>query len=478
MISTSKIVQIRTISRPRIRSVVAIALVGLAAPAALAAGPAAVARAAPASTPCAAVPDGVTLVVGTASGYAVARASGVENHAVALAEPATKAVRTADGSVWVEMGHGEATSVARVLASGEAVVGAAPEARLSGVGWIGGRPAVAIVDADESHAWRGDSDAYGAVLVEFTDGTQVDVAPAGGPEYGVGSATIGDGRVLVGAFSDLAEVFRSFDIDGNELSGVFSPTDRAPYNDPPLYLWPAAAADTSGSTWLSWVEGPDANGVTGEVVDRWALVVADATTGQERLRLDLGDPGSALLHADFDGRTWVGTFDTSEAADAVGQPGRVRRGGHHGRHPDRGRRGVRARHRRHARSRRTAGAAAGARHGTSVRELSIERPLPAASLRQGPGRRGAAAFARGVGRGHRRRRLLRAGHRRRGAHLPAPRRPRGRWSRRDGHVGRARRDPRARRHRRRRQRDRRPLGAGAGVGMTVLGRGRLLGEGP
>ena len=182
---------------------------------------------------------------------------------------------------------------------------------------------MAIVDADESHAWRGDPDAYGAVLVEFTDGTQVDIAPAGGPEYGVGSATIGDGRVLVGAFSDLAEVFRSFDIDGNELSGVFSPTDRAPYNAPPLYLWPAAAADTSGSTWLSWVEGPDANGVTGEVVDSWALVVADATTGRERLRLDLGDPGSALLHADFDGRTWVGTFDTSEAADAVGQPGRV-----------------------------------------------------------------------------------------------------------------------------------------------------------
>ena len=149
----------------------------------------------------------------------------------ALAEPATKAVRTADGSVWVEMGHGEATSVARILASGEAVVGAAPKARLSGVGWIGERPAVAIVDADESHAWRGDSDAYGAVLVEFTDGTQVDVAPAGGPEYGVGSATIGDGRVLVGAFSDLAEVFRSFDIDGNELSGVFS-TDRCALQRP------------------------------------------------------------------------------------------------------------------------------------------------------------------------------------------------------------------------------------------------------
>ena len=126
--------------------------------------------------------------------------------------------------------------------------------------------------------------------------------------------------MLVGAFSDLAEVFRSFDIDGNELSGVFSPTDRAPYNAPPLYLWPAAAADASGSAWLSWVEGPDANGVTGEVVDRWTLVVADAATGQERLRLDLGDPGSALLHADFDGRTWVGTFDTSEAADAVGPP--------------------------------------------------------------------------------------------------------------------------------------------------------------
>ena len=157
-----------------------------------------------------------------------------------------KAVRTADGSLWVEMGHGEATSVARVLASGEAVVGGRRrQARLSGAGWIGERPAVAIVDADESHrVARGSRRLRGGARRVRRRRRRSTSQPAGGPEYGVGSMTIGDGRVLVGAFSDLAEVFRSFDIEGNELSGVFSPTDRAPYNAPPLYLWPVGRRAT------------------------------------------------------------------------------------------------------------------------------------------------------------------------------------------------------------------------------------------
>ena len=85
MISTSKIVQQRTISRPRIRSGARRSrssawqrLRGVGR------RTGAVARAAPVPTPCAAVPDGVTLVVGNGVRYAVARASGAEHYAVAL----------------------------------------------------------------------------------------------------------------------------------------------------------------------------------------------------------------------------------------------------------------------------------------------------------------------------------------------------------------------------------------------------------
>ena len=77
---------------------------------------------------------------------------------------------------------------------------------------------------------------------------------------------------------------------------------------------------------LSWVEGPDFNGATNQTAGGWALVVADAESGVESLRLDLGDAGDHLIHADFDGRFWVGSFDTTpeaEGEETVSIPGRV-----------------------------------------------------------------------------------------------------------------------------------------------------------
>ncbi len=325
MISTSKIERARSISRPRIRTApTRLALVGLAAAFAPVAGVVtSVAAGVAVVTPCAAVPAGATLVVGDAAGVAFVSSTGADHFAVTMPRPAVKAARTADGTLWVEMAGADSSEVARVLPGGALAPGVSGRVRLSSQGWVGDRPAVVIIDADPDHLRAQDPDGYGAVFVEFASGERVDVKQAGGPEYGVVSMTIGDGRLLEGAWSDLSELFRYFDLEGQPIEGLFSPTDTAPYNAPPLYQWPIAAVGASGASTLSWVEGPDYDGATNEIVGGWSLVLADAASGHESLRVDLGQPGAALAHADFDGRFWVGTFDVAGEGDQQVAAGRV-----------------------------------------------------------------------------------------------------------------------------------------------------------
>ncbi len=147
------------------------------------------------------------------------------------------------------------------------------------------------------------------MIVEFTDGEQLAVKPAGGPEYGAASVTIGSNRLVEGAGVDLTEAFLYYGADGESIDEWYRPTDAAPYNAPPLFQWPIIGVPGDGAVLLSWVEGPDWNGATNVVEGGWSLVVADAATGTESLRLDLGDPGDTLVHADFDGRFWVGSFE-------------------------------------------------------------------------------------------------------------------------------------------------------------------------
>ena len=125
----------------------------------------------------------------------------------------------------------------------------------------------------------------------------------------------------------------------------------------------------------------------------WSLVVADAVSGAESLRLDLGEPGETLVHADFDGRFWVGSFepggvfvvDTTAAQPAVdrcrlsGRHDRHARplrcstscGGDHDQHDDRRRRRPRRRHRADY-------------DGADVPDLRAQRPLPDPAVRRGP----------------------------------------------------------------------------------------------
>ena len=275
------------------------------------------AAAAPAADPCAGIPAGLDLVVAHDGGVVRATAAGHEQLPTAeVAGEPSMAVRGPDGTVWVHTvgATGVGSSIHRVAPGGTATsLSLESEAlSLTSVGWLEGRTAAALIDRSDRP--REFEDIFGAVLIEFADGEQRDLGPSRGPEFGVGAVTIGAGRLAEFAGVDLTESFGFRDATGADLTDWHNPTEGAPYNAPPLWLWPVAAMSptTPGAVDLTWVEGPDWDGATQELTGGWQLVVADAVSGQERTRIDLGEPGAELIHADFDGRFWVGTFSQRE----------------------------------------------------------------------------------------------------------------------------------------------------------------------
>jgi len=56
------------------------------------------------------------------------------------------------------------------------------------------------------------------------------------------------------------------------------------------------------------------------LVGTWTMLVADAETGGQRARVDLGEPGGLLLHADFDDWRWVGSFASRVVVFDLNEP--------------------------------------------------------------------------------------------------------------------------------------------------------------
>ena len=268
----------------------------------------------PGPPPCSAVPEGLALLVPREGGLATVTSTGFDPVVVLLTSAPVKGLRGSDGTLWVELLLGDdPTEIHRQAPGGSPALSAAGEVLLTSVGSIDGSVAAAIVDTTPG----GDPEVYGSVLVEHADGTQVDVKEAAAIEYGVGSVTLGAGRLLEGATADQTEIFIAYGTDGVELADWYDPTDTAPYAEPPHYQWPIAAPDGDGVV-LSWIEGPDWDVEAGQLVGSWALVVVDAANGAERVRLELGPGvGDVLYHADFDGRFWVGTFVSGDAEPAT-----------------------------------------------------------------------------------------------------------------------------------------------------------------
>ena len=265
---------------------------------------------------CRAVPEGVTLIIPHSGGVVASHPGGAELLDAPIAAGPNMAFRGPDGSVWVEAAPGGQLGVYRIPAGGPAALIADGAVSLTGFGWLGGRAAAAIIDADGE---SGPQDpGHGAVLVVYEDGEAVEVSDAAGWEWGTSSATIGADRVMLEGSAEAAEWFASYRADGTALDDWFEPDGS---DLPPEYAWPIPAVSADGTrAVLSWAELGDDPG-SGATFP-WSLVVADAVTAAESLRIDLGEAGERLVHADFDGRFWVGSFaDTWEEEPAY--PDRV-----------------------------------------------------------------------------------------------------------------------------------------------------------
>ena len=171
----------------------------------------------PAPTPaCSAVPDGATLVVAGPNGSSIERAGASEPLMLPVTSALEKVVRGPDGTMWVQALGERGGEIHRVAPDGTGtMLGIGPNLRLGTPGWHDGRSAVMVIDPD--FVRPNEVDTNGMVSVEYADGERRDIGPTGAPEYGVISASIGAGHVVLGAYSDQTEAFQFFGADGTEL---------------------------------------------------------------------------------------------------------------------------------------------------------------------------------------------------------------------------------------------------------------------
>jgi peptidoglycan hydrolase-like protein with peptidoglycan-binding domain len=288
---------------------------------AIAASGSVVARASmtPAASPlgpvCGTLPKFLNLVIPHGGGVAAARGAGAELLDAPIAAPPGLAVRGPDGTVWVEASPDGRLGVHRILAGGPAALVVEGEVALTGVGWLGGRSAAAMIDAN-GEARFDDPAGIGSVFADFADGSRVEFSEAGGWEWNVNTATIGADRVIERGTSEGYEWHSAFGPGGEPVEDWALPDESEP-DVPPDRWWPIAAGPVdAGEPTLSWVEPVTAT--------NWNLVVTDAASGRELRRTDLGAVGRWPVHADFDGRFWVGTFaDVQDAESGEWQPVRI-----------------------------------------------------------------------------------------------------------------------------------------------------------
>jgi hypothetical protein len=277
---------------------------------------------APLGAVCSAIPEGLSLVIPYSGGIVAAGADAAEFVEAPIAAGPNLAARGPDGTVWVEATPGGRFGVYRIAPGSEAALVVEGEVALTGVGWSGGRSAAAVLDAN-GEATPDDPDGFGAVLVDGSDGQQANLGPAGAWEYAVRSATIGAGAVVLSGVSEATESFRAVGPDGEEVDW-FSVSERQSDVEPGLW-WPAATVDPETSApVLGWAQQRQRQEADGVWVSSWELVVVDAASGAELRRVALGEQGEALVHADFEGDWWVGTFaDTLPEDFSDPEPSRI-----------------------------------------------------------------------------------------------------------------------------------------------------------
>lgn len=293
----------------------ALALAALGISAAGTAAASAVRPAQPPNTGCGSAPAGLNLLISYTDRVVATSSSGAEQLDAPFDGELNLAVRGPDGMVWVETTQNGEHGVYRIPPGGPAVSVVEGEVALTGVGWLGGRSAAAVIDANGT-AEPNSPDGYGTVLAAFADGTRIDISEAAGWEWGVNSVAIGADRLVQRGTAEGYEWFAMYGSGGEPLDDWSLPKEDQP-DVPPDRWWPVpATTGDSSRPVLSWVESA--------APASWQLVVIDPLTGAEALRVELGDVGELPVYSDFDGRFWVGTFaDAEDPATGEWQPARV-----------------------------------------------------------------------------------------------------------------------------------------------------------
>ena len=244
----------------------------------------------------------------------------------------TKAVRGRDGTVWVEARrvgrpNGEWRRIVRIDPTGSRRQSETGEVELSHVGTLRGRTTV-VTYIDRDDLIDPSAERYGHVYVEFSTGVRHSVSFAQEIVNVVRSAAPAVHRVRSGKLKRVVVLARAVDAPddftyhsfrGALVNGLFDPNDGAPYFGPPTFGQPILSPHGAK---LSWVEGPDWSWEQSRLVGNYKLVVANSKTGTESVRGRVGGLHERLLHADYDGRYWVGTF--SRRMDRVPRPSELR----------------------------------------------------------------------------------------------------------------------------------------------------------
>jgi len=126
-------------------------------------------------------------------------------------------------------------------------------------------------------------------------------------------AVAANGLVVSSALKTGGQDISTWAIDGNGILERYSP----PVSKPGTAQFFGPASVSSDGKKLAWIEGPDPSKKASRRKGNWTLVVADAVSGSESLRLVLGESTDLFTGFDWDGAWAIVSRGSTQPALAV-----------------------------------------------------------------------------------------------------------------------------------------------------------------
>jgi hypothetical protein len=137
-------------------------------------------------------------------------------------------------------------------------------------------------------------------LFDIGSGNSTTVIEVAVDAFSAFHAVAANGLVVSSAVKTGGQDISTWAIDGNGILERFSP----PVAKPGTVQFFGPASVTADGKKLAWIEGPDPSKRASKRKGTWTLVVADAVTGTESLRLALGPSSDLFTGFDWDG-SWA-----------------------------------------------------------------------------------------------------------------------------------------------------------------------------